>query len=63
MLKEITAFAVIATMRNLDLFAVHIILYLIVPHPSAIRVIPVNNLDRTKRARERGSSQISFWVE
>lgn len=57
MLKEITAFAVIAAIGNPDLLAVHIILNLIVPGSPPVRVVSVDNLERTERVK--GGAQVS----
>jgi hypothetical protein len=46
MLEEVAPLTVVATVRYLDLLAIHIILNLIVPHPSLMRMISVNSLQK-----------------
>jgi hypothetical protein len=44
MLEEVAPLSVIASARNFDLLAIHIILDLMVPHSLSIRVVPVDSL-------------------
>ena len=44
MLEEVAPFAVVATVRYFDLLTIHVILDLMVPHSSPMRVVPVYSL-------------------
>ena len=51
MLEEVAPFAVIATVRYLDLLTIHVILNLVVPYSLPMRVIPVDGLQKTHATR------------
>lgn len=58
-LEEVTSLAVVATVGYLDLLTIHVILSLMVSHPLAVRVVPVDSLQKKNEIRERDAK--SDW--